>query len=134
MKYNAATETTTATETTAATETTTATETTAAEEQGLRTVIAVEADSSEQITMMQAINRINTATDSMDKNHLEIVRNILDNLINDSDTEENVLYNILIVLRKCGIRRIDLYGKLKMNHLTKLTELAESVEYKVLSR
>ena len=78
--------------------------------------------------MMQAINRINTATDSMDKNHLEIVRNILDNLINDSDTEENVLYNI--ALANAALEEL-IYME-NGESFNQTDELAESVEYKVL--
>ena len=94
----------------------------------LRTVTSLEADSSEQISMMEAITKINVATDSMDKNHLEIIRNILDNLINDSDTEEDVLYNIAL----SNVALDELIHMEKGESFDQSNEISESVEYKIL--
>jgi len=106
--------------------TTAAGETTASGE--LRTVTSLEANSSEQITMMQAINEINVAADSMEKNHLEIIRNILDNLINNSDTEQYVLYNI--ALADAALK--ELIHMEKGESFDQSDQLSESVDYKIL--
>ena len=94
----------------------------------LRTVTSLEADSSEQLTMMEAINKINVATEAMEKNHLEIVRNILDNLINNSDTEQHVLYNIALA----DVALKELIHMEKGESFNQSDELSESVDYKIL--
>ena len=94
----------------------------------MRTVVALEANNNNKISNIQAINNIKGVMNLMNKGHLEIVREVLVTIINNSEEEENVSYNIALV--KEALREM-IFSKTG-NSFNQSEEISEDIEYKVL--